>query len=133
MLTPFKRFEPSQGWQFILDYDISADGYRLFVKYGADFALPMAFTEPMAVGAFPPPREPFIASASRQRRDDNLPDPNGQDFLRAALNAAWELGMRPDGFDDTRESMKATAAHLEDMRAIAFHKVGAPVPQSGTR
>jgi hypothetical protein len=49
-------------------------------------------------------------------------------FLRAALNAAWDLGLRPDGFLDVRESMKATTAHLEDMRALAFHKIGAQKP-----
>lgn len=42
------------------------------------------------------------------------------DFLRAALNAAWEIGMRPDGFNDTRESMAATNHHLQDMRALVF-------------
>lgn len=52
----------------------------------------------------------------------------GEAFLRAALNAAWEQGLRPDGFNDTRESMKATNAHLQDMRAIAFHKIGAAKP-----
>lgn len=52
----------------------------------------------------------------------------GEAFLRAALNCAWEMGMRPDGYEDTRESMKATNAHLQDMRAIAFQKVGAEKP-----
>lgn len=49
-------------------------------------------------------------------------------FLRAALNAAWELGLRPDGFEDTRESMKATSRHLEDMRSLVFQKLGATKP-----
>jgi hypothetical protein len=49
-------------------------------------------------------------------------------FLRAAMNAAWELGLRPDGYLDTRESMTATNAHLQDMRALAFHKLGATKP-----
>jgi len=58
--------------------------------------------------------------------DDLSEDVEG--FLRAAMNCAWELGLRPDGFNDTRESMKATKAHLDDMRALAFHKIGAPKP-----
>lgn len=49
-------------------------------------------------------------------------------FMRTALNAAWEMGLRPDGFDDTRESMKATNRHLEDMRSIAFGKLGVEKP-----
>lgn len=54
-------------------------------------------------------------------------------FLRAAMNCAWERGLRPDGFHDTRESMKATAAHLEDMRALAFHTIKATKPLSNRR
>lgn len=57
-----------------------------------------------------------------------IPHRDADSFLRAIMNAAWEAGIRPDGFLDARESMKATTAHLEDMRAIAFHKVGAPKP-----
>jgi hypothetical protein len=52
----------------------------------------------------------------------------GEEFLRACLNAAWDLGMRPDGFHDARESMKATNAHLQDMRALAFGKLGVEKP-----
>ncbi|RUV65834.1 hypothetical protein EOA64_00380 [Mesorhizobium sp. M1A.F.Ca.IN.022.02.1.1] len=52
----------------------------------------------------------------------------GEAFLRAVLNAAWDAGLRPDGYLDTRESMGATNAHLQDMRAIAFHKIGAIKP-----
>lgn len=51
-----------------------------------------------------------------------------EDFLRAALNCAWDAGLRPDGYLDVRESMKATDAHLHEMRAIAFHKLGADKP-----
>jgi hypothetical protein len=53
--------------------------------------------------------------------DDNM----GQDFLQAALNHAWELGMRPVGFADTPQQIKAMDAHLQDMRALVF-KTGKP-------
>ncbi len=56
----------------------------------------------------------------------------GDSFLRAVLNAAWELGLRPDGFNDTRESMAATNKHLEDMRTLAFYKIGAEKPTKST-
>lgn len=52
----------------------------------------------------------------------------GEEFLRACLNTAWDLGLRPDGYMDVRESMKATAAHLQDMRAIAFGKLNVEKP-----
>ena len=54
-------------------------------------------------------------------------------FVRAIFNACWDAGMRPDGFDDTRESMKATNAHLQDMRAIAFGKLEIPSPETQPR
>lgn len=54
-------------------------------------------------------------------------------FIRAIFNACWDAGMRPDGFDDTRESMKATNAHLQDMRAIAFGKLQIPSPEANQR
>lgn len=44
----------------------------------------------------------------------------GEQFLRAALNAAWGLGMRPDGFNDTTEQVKAIKEHLADMRRLVF-------------
>ncbi len=52
----------------------------------------------------------------------------GREFLQSALDAAWECGLRPAGFNDVKEQVKALGAHLEDMRSIAFHKVGAPKP-----
>lgn len=42
-----------------------------------------------------------------------------EDFLRSMLNLAWEAGLRPDGFEDTRREMVATQAHLQDMRLLA--------------
>jgi hypothetical protein len=53
----------------------------------------------------------------------------GDEFLRACMNAAWEIGMRPDGYHDVRENMKATDAHLQDMRALAFGKLGVEKPK----
>lgn len=46
-------------------------------------------------------------------------------FLRSVLNRAWDMGLRPDGYHDVRESMKATQAHLEDMRMLVFRSIGA--------
>jgi hypothetical protein len=52
----------------------------------------------------------------------------GREFLQACLEAAWEAGMRPVGYGDTKEQAKALNAHLQDMRSIAFHKIGAQKP-----
>ncbi len=47
------------------------------------------------------------------------------EFVQAILDAAWAYGFRPSGEAGSDSSM---ARHLEDMRAIAFHKIGAPKP-----
>lgn len=40
-------------------------------------------------------------------------------FLRAVMTAGWELGIRPDGFEDSTRELKAVRDHLADMRKIA--------------
>lgn len=54
---------------------------------------------------------------------------DGRDFLQAALNCAWELGLRPPGLEHTTETIAATARHLEDMRAITFAKLNVEKPR----
>jgi hypothetical protein len=49
-------------------------------------------------------------------------------LLQALLEEAWKLGLRPIGYSEIKEQMKATDAHLQDMRSIVFHKMGAPKP-----
>ena len=44
-------------------------------------------------------------------------------FLRAAMDAAWEMGLRPKGFEDHTSELKATRYHLEDMRLLAKTRV----------
>ena len=41
------------------------------------------------------------------------------DFLRAIVDAAWDAGIRPTGFGDHTNELKATRYHLEDMRLLA--------------
>jgi len=41
------------------------------------------------------------------------------DFLRAIMDAAWELGIRPTGFLDHTNELTAVRFHLEDMRKLA--------------
>jgi hypothetical protein len=40
------------------------------------------------------------------------------------MDRAWEAGFRPAGFSDVKNETAAIKGHLEDMRAIAFHKIG---------
>lgn len=70
----------------------------------------------------------FVDDGNLVAREPTLSGEDGEMFLRACLNAAWEAGMRPDGYHDVRENMKATDKHLQDMRAIAFGKLGVEKP-----
>jgi hypothetical protein len=46
------------------------------------------------------------------------------DLIQNIVNAAWERGFRPHGFSDVKNETTAIRSHLDDMRAIAFHKLG---------
>ena len=48
---------------------------------------------------------------------------DGDEFLQAALDHAWEIGLRPRGFNDTTQQVTAIKDHLADMRALVFAKV----------
>lgn len=41
------------------------------------------------------------------------------DFLRAMMNAAWERGLRPDGYENHTNELAAVRFHLDDMRKLA--------------
>ena len=49
-------------------------------------------------------------------------------LIQAIVDAAWSIGIKPQGFSGDGSELKATHRHLEDMRSIAFHKVGAEKP-----
>jgi hypothetical protein len=45
---------------------------------------------------------------------------DGEAFLQACLDHAWEIGLRPSGFNDTTQQVAAIKSHLNDMRALVF-------------
>ncbi len=55
--------------------------------------------------------------------DQPIPMQEVEDFLRAALDAAWELGLRPTGFKDHTNELTAVRYHLEDMRVLTSPKL----------
>lgn len=109
---------PEGNWRFHAGYDFITDGTSVVIRKG-DSIVRLIF-EPRDRNQ--PNKTPTVSDLGRDMQD-------GQNsFLRAALNCAWDLGLRPDGFEDARESMRATNKHLEDMRAIAFHSVKVEKP-----
>lgn len=67
----------------------------------------------------------FVRGASV---DPSIGARQGTEFLKAALDCAWALGLRPDGFSDTTEQVRAMDRHLQDMRAITFAKLSVEKP-----
>lgn len=103
------------NWKVRAHHNPLQDAYDVLIEFGDATVLPFALT----IRDHATPVIPTFSSEETRE---------GEAFLRAALNAAWDAGLRPDGYLDTRESMKATNAHLQDMRVLAFHKIGAQKP-----
>lgn len=106
------RPRSTPGWQLFHRYDVSVDEFQLHIRLvdhtGKRWAVaPLTFSE---VGI---PLPQSLASPT----EDGSPDVSG--FLQAALDVAWEIGLRPAGFDDHTNELKATRAHLADMRKLA--------------
>ena len=56
----------------------------------------------------------------------NVPVDRG--LLQSIVDACWKVGIRPEALNAIDSEIGATKRHLEDMRSIAFHKVGAEKP-----
>ena len=46
------------------------------------------------------------------------------ELIQGIVNAAWDAGFRPAGFADVKNETAAIRVHLDDVRTIAFHKLG---------
>lgn len=101
-------------WRFYRDYQLWSDSFRLFISHDSESpaSRQRALVLPLALKVIEPGApydEPSLASEHF--------DVNG--FLQAALDCAWECGLRPKDFADSASELKATRYHLEDMRALA--------------
>lgn len=45
-------------------------------------------------------------------------------LIQKIVDEAWEAGVRPTGYSDVKNETAAIHSHLQDMRAITFHKLG---------
>lgn len=106
-------------WQFHIDDKPWAGAKRLFVtcsvSHGA-VGLVLPFTIKTFDRGEAHPDEPTL-SETRYDQADGIADVTG--FLQAALDAAWEHGLRPKGFADHSNELTAVRYHLEDMRTLA--------------
>lgn len=47
---------------------------------------------------------------------------DAHDLLRAFINAAWEMGIKPTAYHLDNKELEATKYHLEDMRTLTLKK-----------
>ena len=93
-----------------MNYNIGERQYYL-TAYNDDvrtFAQPLIFEEVEQGETM----EPFI---TEDYRDHGPPL-----VLLAIFNGLWNMGIRPDGFEDRNRETKALGQHLEDMRQLVF-------------
>ena len=67
--------------------------------------------------------QPFVIKAAEPNQlvSPLIVGPLAQEFLQSALNAAWEMGMRPTNWRlETTEQVAAMDNHLQDMRRLVF-------------
>lgn len=108
------RPRTTPGWEFFHRYDVSCDEFQLFMRVmdyqGQRWAVnPLAFSKVPSTVPIPQSLAAPLEGSS--------PDVNG--FLQAALEVAWEIGLRPQGYADPANELTATRYHLEDMRTLA--------------
>lgn len=64
------------------------------------------------------PDDEIAISGTRIMEEDNIG--GAKSFLQAAMDCAWEEGMRPKALEDQRQELKAVRDHLQDMRTLAL-------------
>jgi hypothetical protein len=114
------RLRTSPGWEVFHRYDITDDSFQLFARLvdhtGQRWAVnPLELTK-VGHGV---PAKPTMSTTRNDREDGIGDDING--FLQAAMDVAWEIGIRPTGADYTNANSEIAAVryHLEDMRKLA--------------
>lgn len=108
-----------QGWKFFARYQQWSDSLQLFARY-TDHRGHMHMVQPLSLVSVEPGAPYDAATLSTDVRladDDTVGDASG--FLQAAMDAGWEMGLRPKGFGDHANEMTAVRYHLEDMRKLA--------------
>jgi hypothetical protein len=105
------------SWKMFLDERLWDGCSRLFIRKEASGApgSEAAFVTCLTLESFAPTMEAAPAiKGSMIGRDD------AKAFLQAALDCAWDAGMRPAGWADHGREVAALRDHLHDMRALVY-------------
>ena len=63
--------------------------------------------------------ESIVEGQTSQSGEQPIPMDQVEDFIRAVMDAGWEMGLRPTGYENHENELKATRDHLQDMRVLA--------------
>lgn len=111
-------------WQFFCDYKPWLDETYLYVRevngFNRDGRILLPAQYEKVAPHTPIKTERAFLGETRADIDDGLGDVTG--FLQAAMDCAWEKGLRPKAFKDTQNELIAVRYHLEDMRKMAGAK-----------
>lgn len=99
-----------------IERDFQSDGHRLYIRRLANGVASYAQVTFHALEA-----GKVIPPSADMRAETTL-------LVQAIVDAAWREGFRPAGYVDLSVESIAGNKHLEDMRTIAFHKMGVPKP-----
>lgn len=104
-------------WAFFVDRRPWDGGTRLFITTREHRGQP-AYVLPFTAQSIEPGAVYDVPTLTETRVDTQ--DANGDvtGFLQAAMDCAWEMGLRPTGFADHTNELMAVRHHLEDMRLL---------------
>ncbi len=105
------------SWKMFLDSRMIDASSRLLIRKGGEhsFGDPVEFVAGFKMETIAPmsPGPEAIRSGWGQADEARA-------FLQAAIDCAWENGMRPAGWADHGREVAALRDHLHDMRALVY-------------
>lgn len=114
------------GWKFRANYVAHMDEFELYIRYqdkpgreGFSYVLPLALQRLQEGESYNVPTMRDYPDLKTAKEDDVPQALDVRAFLQAAMDCAWEMGMRPIGAADATQELAAVRYHLEDMRKLA--------------
>lgn len=116
----------TKGWRFVRRYRVSNDDFGLYIARSKSDGF---VRDGQQTGHLKLVFTPFDAKSSQFDTPAFLAgDDDDMAFLQAAMDLAWDIGIRPQNFHTREPEIAATNRHLNDMRAIVGGKLGVTLP-----
>ncbi len=110
------------GWKFYHRYEIASDSFALYLRHtdhNGRRSLVKPFELELLTPGSPYAGLPSMGVQPGSWETDTSPLEDVRGFLQAAMDQAWEIGLRPTGHTDNSSELAAVRFHLEDMRTLA--------------